>query len=216
MRDWLMMGGTVVWLCAGCGVVALAVFLERALHLHRARIKVDDFLRGVFNILRRGNIREATTICEETPGPVAFIAKTAILHRGDTREALRQALDDASLAEISRMERRLVVIATVAQTAPLLGLFGTLVGLAEMIIGIQNDAPLIQSVHVTAPLLKALASTAAGLAVAIPSYAAFNVLVVKIDRIVLDMERAKSELTAFFAGAATAPQGDGAQTGKDA
>jgi biopolymer transport protein ExbB len=114
------------------------------------------------------------------------------------------------------MERRLVVIATVAQTAPLLGLFGTVVGLAEMIIGIQNDAPLIQSVHVTAPLLKALASTAAGLAVAIPSYAAFNVLVVKIDRIVLDMERAKSELTAFFAGAATAPQGDGAQTGKDA
>ncbi len=209
MREWLMMGGTVVWLCAGCGVVAMALFLERALHLHRARIRVEDFLRGVFNILSRGNIREATAICDETPGPVAFIAKTAILHRSDAREALRQALDDASMAEISRMERRLVVIATIAQIAPLLGLFGTVVALSEMIVGIQNDAPLIQSLHVTAPLLKALACTAAGLAVAIPSYAAFNVLIVKIDRIVLDMERAKSELVAFFTGTSSSANNGG-------
>jgi len=191
-------GGIVLWLIVMLGLAALAVYLERALHLHRARIKSEDFLKGIVNILRRQNITEALTICEETPGPVAYIVKTAILHRNDSREGLRSAVDDASLAEISRMERRLVFIATVAQVAPLLGLLGTVLGMLEAVMVVQQQGPLVQSADILGGLLKALVNTAAGLAVAIPCYAAFNLLVVRIDSIVLDMERAASEIIAFL------------------
>jgi len=64
----------------------------------------------------------------------------------------------------------------------------------------QQQAPLIQSADLMGGLMRALVTTAAGLTVAIPCYAAFNLLVVKIDRIVLDMERAASEIVVFLTG----------------
>lgn len=195
----LKSGGPVLWIILGCGLTAFIVFVERSLHLHRARIKSDDFLRGIFNILRRGNVEEALSICDDTPGPVAYVVKTAVLHRED-KEAVRSAVDDAGLAEISRMERRLVVIATVGQIAPLLGLLGTVLGMVESLVVMQEHGYLVQHADVLGGLMKSLVTTAAGLTVAIPCYVAFNLLVVKIDRIVLDMERAASEIIAFLMG----------------
>lgn len=191
-------GGVVLWIILAAGLAALFVFIERGLHLHRARIKSDDFLKGIFNILAKGNIREALTICEETPGPIAYIVKTAIIHRDEQKDAVKQAVDEASLAEISRMERRLVVVATVAQMAPLLGLLGTVLGMTKFLMVMKVQAPLVQSADVVVSLMGALITTAAGLMVAIPCYAAFNLLVIKIDRIVLDMERAGSEIIAYI------------------
>jgi biopolymer transport protein ExbB len=196
--DLLRQGGGILWVILGCGLFAFGVFVERALHLHRARIKSEDFLKGIINILGRNNISEALTICEETPGPVAYIVKTAILHRNASKDDLREAVEEASLAEVSRMERRLVVIVTVAQIAPLLGLLGTVLGMLEFVIVLQSQGALIQSADIMSGLMKALIATAAGLTVAIPCYAAFNLLVVKIDRIVLDMEKAASEMVAFI------------------
>jgi len=194
-------GGPVVWVIAGAGVVALLVYLERSLSLHRARIRVDDFLKGIFNILRRGNAAEALTICEETPGPVAHLVKTAIIERDQDRDVIRSRVEDAGVAEISRMERGLVVLAAVAQVAPLLGLFGTVLGMVEALMAMQAQAPLIHSADVLEGALKALWTTGAGLAVAIPCYVAFNLLVAKIDGMVLDMEHTTSEITSFLAGA---------------
>ena len=196
-------GGPIMWVIAGTGLIASIVFVERSLHLHRARIKSDDFLAGIFNIVGRRNIAEALTICDETPGPVAYVVKTAILHRADDKESIREAVIDASLGETSRMERRLVVLATVAQIAPLLGLLGTVLGLFDALMPMQQESPLIHSPDVLGGLRVALLTTAAGLTVAIPCYAAFNLLVIKIDRIVLDMERAASETIAFLTGSRT-------------
>lgn len=203
-------GGPVMWLIGAAGVAALFVFIERSLHLHRARIRADDFLKGIFNIVGRGNITEAITICEETPGPVAYIVKTAILHRQDAKDAIQSAVSDASRGEISRMERRLVVLATVSQIAPLLGLLGTVLGMLKALVAMQSVAPLIHTGDVLGGLRSALVATAAGLSVAIPCYVAFNLLVIKIDRIVLDMERAASEMIAFLKGGWQ----DGAPEGK--
>jgi len=191
-------GGPVTWLIVASGIVALGVFVERALHLHRSRIRAEDFLKGIFNILRRGNAAEAVTICEETPGPVAYVVKTAILHRQDSREDMQRSVTEAGVGEISRMERRLVVVATVAQVAPLMGLLGTVLGLIEYAMVLQHQIVLIQAADVVGGLLQAMVATAAGLLVAIPCYVAFNLLVIKIDRIVLDMERAASEIQAFL------------------
>lgn len=201
--DILALGGPLMWIIMALGLLAFGVFIERALSLHRARIRAEDFLKGVFNILNRGNITEALSICEDTPGPVAYILRTSIQHRHASKEDLSRTLEEASEAEISRMERRLVVIATVSQIAPMLGLLGTVLGMMEGFLGMRAQAPLIHSAHLMDSILVALTTTAAGLAVAIPCYAAFNLLVIKIDRIVLDMEHARTEILAFLTGTRT-------------
>ena len=176
-------------------------------------LKIGEKGRGdvILNRQNSQSVEEALTICDETPGPVAYLVKTAIMHRQDSKDAMRDALEDVSLAEVSRMERRLVVIALVAQIAPLLGLLGTVLGMVESLLVMQQQAPLVHSADLTGGLLRALTTTAAGLTVAIPSYAAFNILVIKVDRIVLDMEKAASEICAFL----TSPRPGGKTEGEE-
>ncbi len=191
-------GGPVFWVIVFTGLASVAVFLERLLHLRRARIHYADFLEGVFNILAKGNVREAQALCDEAPGPVAHLMRMAITNRDEPREVLRQMLDNAGHAEISRMERRLGVLATIVQIAPLLGLLGSLLGVLETVLVLRSQAPLVQSVDVTGGLVRALVASIAGLMVAVPAHAMFNLLAIRIDRIVLDMEQASSDILSFM------------------
>jgi biopolymer transport protein ExbB len=200
----LAQGGPVLWLIIFCGIAALAVFFERLLHLRRAGIDPGDFLKGIRNVLGKGNAGEAVTICEETPGPVAALVRVAILHRHEARHTIREAVDTTGRAEISRMERRLATLATLSQIAPLLGLLGTVLGILETVLVLHDQVPLVDATAVTGGLLRALITTAAGLMVAIPCYGMYNLLVVRIDRLVFDMETAASEIVAFL----TASPGD--------
>lgn len=196
----LQQGGWILWAIIVAGVVASVVFLERAFHVHRAKIKTDDFLKGVCNILRRGNIPEALSICEETPGPVARMVRSAIMYRGKDSEMIERAMKDAGLIELSRMERSFAVLATVALTAPLLGLLGTVFGMIQTFLVIQQKAPLVHSGDLAGGMWRALITTAAGLIVAIGSYVGYNLLVGKVNAIALDMERSLGDMMGFFTG----------------
>ncbi len=191
-------GGPVFWLLVFLGIAAIIVFFERLLHLRRAQIDYDDFLKGVCNVLENGNVGEAMVICEETPGPVAAVTLTAIRHRNGSLEAMREAVDNKGRAELSRMERRLASLAVTCQIAPLLGLLGTLLGIIKIVRDMNEQAPVIQSTDLTAGLMYALLAAVAGLMVAVPCHVMYALLMVGIERIVLDMEAAASEIVAFL------------------
>src|SRR6266436_2909389 len=128
LRLFVANGGPVLWIILFASAVALIVFIERFLHCHRAQINSTEFLNGVRNVLKRDNIVEALSICDATPGPVARLVKTAILNRDHGRDRVREALEEAGLAEVPRLEEKLNLLATIAQLAPLLGLLGTVLG----------------------------------------------------------------------------------------
>ena len=193
-----LQGGPVFWLIVFLGLVATVVFFERLLHLRRAQIDYGDFLKGVCNVLENGNVDEAMMICEETPGPVAAVVLTAIRHRKGTHAAIREAVENTGRAEISRLERRLASLSITCQIAPLLGLLGTLLGLIRIVQAINAQAPVVQSTDLTAGLMQALVATAAGLLVAVPCHAMYSMLMVRIERIVLDMEASASEIVAYL------------------
>jgi biopolymer transport protein ExbB len=192
----LQQGGPVLWVILGACVVAMAAFVERGFHLHRAKIKSDDFVKGILNILRRKNIDEALAICEETPGPVARVVRTAILHRESKKEFMEEAVNDSGLSEIARLEARVGVISTVAQIAPLLGLLGTVLGIVTLLNDMHGSQ--WQHAEVTAGLGQALITTAAGLTAAILCHVSYNLVIAKIEALVIDMERAASEIRAFI------------------
>jgi biopolymer transport protein ExbB len=125
-------GGPVLWLLLIASAVALSVFIERVLHCHRAHINSTEFLNGVRTVLKRDNVVEALSICDATPGPVARLVKAAILNRDQGRERLHEALEEAGLAEVPRLEEKLNLLATIAQIAPLLGLLGTVLGFIQV------------------------------------------------------------------------------------
>ncbi|MBC8094556.1 MAG: MotA/TolQ/ExbB proton channel family protein [Akkermansiaceae bacterium] len=187
-------GGTVFWLILLVSAVAIVVFIERFLHYHREQINSTEFLNGVRNVLRRDNVVEAISICDATPGPVARLVKTAILNRDQGRERIAEALEEAGLTEVPRLEEKLNLLATIAQIAPLLGLLGTIVGLMGVFYKIQGDGLMAHATDLSSGVWKALICAGAGLAVAIPAHAGYNYLVSRVNSIVLDMERAATEI----------------------
>src|SRR5881394_4259596 len=164
-------GGPVLYLILLTSAVAVVVFIERFLHCHRAQINSTEFLNGVRNVLKRDNIVEALSICDATPGPVARLVKTAILNRDHGRERVREALEEAGLAEVPRLEEKLNLLATIAQLAPLLGLLGTVIGFMKTYLTMQNNGLNAKVVDLSDGIWKALICAAAGLAVAIPAHA---------------------------------------------
>ena len=186
-------GGLVLYLILFTSAVAVVVFIERFLHCHRAQINSTEFLNGVRTVLKRNNVVEALSICDATPGPVARLVKTAILNRDNGRERVREALEEAGLAEVPRLEEKLNLLATIAQLAPLLGLLGTVLGFIQTFYAMEQKG-LAHVGDLSMGIWKALICAAAGLAVAIPAHAGYNYLVSRVNSIVLDMERAATEI----------------------
>lgn len=184
----------MLWFILLISAVAIVVFIERFLHFHRAQINSLEFLNGVRTVLKRENVVEALSICEATPGPVARLVKTAILSRDHGRERVRESLEEAGLAEVPRLEEKLNLLATIAQLAPLVGLLGTVLGFIQMFIKMQNAGLNANVSQLSSGIWQALICGAAGLAVAIPTHAGYNYLVSRVNSIVLDMERAATEI----------------------
>lgn len=201
----LSQGGLVLYLLVLVSAVAIVVFIERFLHCHRAQINSLEFLNGVRTVLKRNNVVEALSICDATPGPVARLVRTAILNRDHGRERVREALEEAGLAEVPRLEEKLNLLATIAQLAPLLGLLGTVLGLMDTFTAIQNAGLHAQLRDLSGGVWKALVCAAAGLAVAIPAHAGYNYLVSRVNAIVLDMERAATEIVNIVAETSETP-----------
>jgi biopolymer transport protein ExbB len=187
-------GGPVIWLILIAAAVAIVVFIERALFCHRSQINSAEFLNGVRNVLKRDSVVEAISICDATPGPVARIVKTAILNRDRGRERVREAVEEAGLTEVPRLEEKLNLLATIAQMTPLLGLLGTIIGFIRVFMQLQADGLYAHIGTLAGGVWESLICAAAGIAVAIPVHAGYNYLVSRVNKIVLDMERAAAEI----------------------
>ncbi|MBQ4107632.1 MAG: MotA/TolQ/ExbB proton channel family protein [Lentisphaeria bacterium] len=191
-------GGPVMWPILAAGVIGLFVFLMKTVQFHREEINVSELVKGLVNVLKRDGLIEAISLCDNTPGPVAKVVGSVILalERGD--EDLRQAADEAYLQEMPRLERHLSVLGTIGYIAPLLGFFGTVLGMMASFRVIADT----ESVYLTASQLagavnSALLSTAFGLLVAIPCYLGYNYLVGRVNQFTFDMERAATEIIGF-------------------
>jgi biopolymer transport protein ExbB len=199
MPTLLAYGGLVIWLILIAAATAAIVFVERALFCHRSQINSAEFLSGVRTVLKRDNVAEAVSICDATPGPVARLVKAAILNRDKGRDRVRESVEEAGLIEVPRLEEKLNLLATIAQIAPLLGLFGTIVGFIQ-VFGNLQQAGLYAHIggddpnSLAAGVWKSLICAAGGIAVAIPAHAGYNYLVSRVNKIVLDMERAAAEI----------------------
>jgi biopolymer transport protein ExbB len=208
MLNWIQSGGPVMWIILAGGFIALVIFLERLFHLHRAQIKIDDFLYGITTNLKRGNHLEAIAICDQTPGPVAHLVRTAILNAEEQKEDLIKAIHQAGTQEIPRLERHTNLLITLAQVLPMLGLLGTVLGLLSMLVMLQQGTPLAEIGDLAGGLWSALLTTAAGLTTGIPAYTGYHFLIGRVESIALDMEHVSNEIICFLTRPQTGEQNE--------
>ncbi len=194
-------GGPVMWPIFLCSVFALAIILEKFWYLHKISIDTQEFLKRILDKMKHHDTKEALSICDNTKGPIANILKAGILKYDRPRPQIIEAIEDASLYEIPKIEKNLNALATIAHVSPLLGLLGTVTGMVRCFQTIQAKAT---SFHPVSPgdlaggIWEALLTTVAGLIVAIPTFIAYNYLVSRINHFILEMEKASTELVNFL------------------
>jgi len=191
-------GGPMMIVLAICFGIVTAIVCGRLFHFHRAQIDVHEFIRGLFNVLKRNRIAEAVAICDDTPGPVAHAVRATILHGDRDEMTMRRAADEVSYQEVPRLERHLRLLATIGYIAPLLGLLGTVSGLLGVFQEIEGKGTFVETVRLAGYVKKALLATGAGLTVSVIAVAAYNYLVGRVEAIVLDMEKATAEMVYFL------------------
>lgn len=198
----------VVAALAVLSVWSLAISFERLLALLKARQQSLAFARSVDASLREGEMRQAIEAARKYPashlgrivvaGLTTFEKKSVTLPPAAALEAASRAVERSILKITSELGRGVGGLATIATTAPFIGLFGTVVGIIHAFSGIAaTGAGGIASV--SQGIAEALVTTAFGLFVAIPAAWMFNVLTHRIARLGIEMENAASELRDLFA-----------------
>jgi biopolymer transport protein ExbB len=197
MWEFMQKGGPIMWPILLCSVFAFAIVIERLIHLRREQVDTKLFMEQISKSLKRNKIMEALELCERTKGPIANILKAGILKHDRPRNEIREAIEDAGIHELPRLEKNLPVLATIAHVAPLLGLLGTVTGMVAAFQVIESKASALNPVNpgdLAGGIWEALLTTVFGLCVAIPTFVAYNYLVSRVDGFVLDMERSATDL----------------------
>jgi biopolymer transport protein ExbB len=203
MSFWQMIvsGGPVMWPIILCSVVAFAAVLEKLIYFKSIKIDSQQFLGVILEQIKRHQIKEALQECDKAKHPMAHILKAGILKYDRPRSQIKEAMEDASLYELPKVERNLPALATIAHITPLLGLLGTVTGMVRCFQAISAKAATFNAVTISdlsGGIWEALLTTVAGLIVAIPVYVAYNYLVSCVNNAILEMEKASAELIKFL------------------
>jgi biopolymer transport protein ExbB len=177
-------------------LLGFVLFIERSLFLHKGQIGTQDFLSGIKNLVRKKRLVEALTLCEDTPGPMARIMKSALLNYGKSRETIRSAIQSAAIVEIPTLERRIGTIAALARVAPLLGFLGTLIAALQALYLLESfngDSGVLGRL-----LAEALITSASGLAISVMAMLAYHFLSGRVRALVHDFEWVGHDIHEFL------------------
>ncbi len=183
-------GGFMMYPLILCSLMAVGVIIAKAWTLFVAHRESQQLLEDIEELGVEGRLEQAIQRAEETPGPVAAILLAGlrrVRERRHTGADVQKAIDTTGKIELDFLERGLVVLATIANIAPMLGFLGTVIG---MILAFQaiEIAGQVEPGLVAGGIKVALITTATGLAIAIPVNVAYNFFVTRVDMLIADME----------------------------
>lgn len=189
-------GGFMMYPLVLCSMISLGVMIAKFFTLHIAHTGTTKVLTEVEELTRAGDITGALDVARETPGPAAAILMAGLRRIQDKKLAageLESAVATTGTIELGFLERGLVILATIANVAPLMGFLGTVAGMILAFAAIEA-AGNVDPALVAGGIKVALLTTAAGLVIAIPVNIAYNFFVTRIDRLIVDMEQGAQKI----------------------
>lgn len=179
--------GWPIWFLLIASVISVTVIIERLLYLRAARILPPNLLPEVIAVTRSGSVDAEVVERLENNSPLGRVLAAGMRNREASREVMKEAIEEAGRAAAHQLERYLTTLGTIATLAPLMGLFGTVIGMIELFgaTGGVGADPL----HVAHGISVALYNTGFGLAVAMPSLVFHRHFHALVDGFVIDMEQ---------------------------
>jgi len=185
--------GFMRWPLAACLVLGILVIIWKFFSLMAKSSATRKILKSVDELLAAQRIDEALEVTRESNSPGAKILYAGLERHEEGTERVMKAIENQGLIELSKLEKGIVVLATLTNVGPLLGFLGTVVG---MIMAFQSieAAGEVEATLVAGGIKVALLTTAFGLGIAIPMSIFHNYFVARIDGLVIDMEESAQKM----------------------
>ena len=190
--------GWPIWFLLLASIIAVALIIERFVALRRDKIVPPGLLTGVVNEYRQSGVNEARLNMLETHSPLGRVLAAGVRNAKNPREVMKEAIEEAGRAAAHDMERFLTTLGTIASISPLMGLFGTVVGMIEIFgsptASGNNPQALAHGISV------ALYNTGFGLIIAIPSMIFYRHFRAQVDSLLVEMELQAVKLVEMIHG----------------
>ncbi|MBO8459671.1 MAG: MotA/TolQ/ExbB proton channel family protein [Bacteroidetes bacterium] len=196
MNLWTMAtyGGPIMIVLALMFALAIYLFVERLVTLKKASKEDKSFMNRIKDYIHEGKIDSAIRLCHETDNPTARMVEKGISRLGRPMNDVLVAIENVGNIEIAKLEKGLVILATIAGGAPMLGFLGTVTGMVSTFYNMaQTSGGTIELGSLSTGMYQAMVTTIGGLIVGILAYFAYNYLVARIDAVMRKLETGTME-----------------------
>ncbi|MFH1825636.1 MAG: MotA/TolQ/ExbB proton channel family protein [Candidatus Firestonebacteria bacterium] len=180
-----------------CSIVAITFMIERWWYYRKCKIDANRFMEKVQNLVEQSAYNEAISLCDKTTCPLTLVIKVGIVNHKRDKEDISELMESKKMEERLKMERWLGILGTLGNTAPFIGLFGTVIGIINAFGALAasgSGGPAI----VAKGIAEALIATAGGLVVAIPCVMVFNYFMRKVKRMTTEIDVAMKRLLVYM------------------
>jgi len=191
MNLWTMAqyGGWIMIVLAVLLACAVYLFVERLVTIHKAQKEDKSFMDRIKDNIHEGKLEEALKLCHGTDTPSSRMVEKGITRIGRPMQDVMVAIENVGNLEVAKLEKNLVILATIASGAPMIGFLGTVIGMVQVFYNMSTSSSgVIELSALSEGMYQAMVTTIAGLIVGILCIFAYNFLVSRIDRVVRTLE----------------------------
>ncbi|RUT77947.1 MotA/TolQ/ExbB proton channel family protein [Ancylomarina longa] len=191
--DLAFKGGWIMIPILVLSAIAMYIFFERYYAIRKAAKKDSNFMNRIRDYIHDGKIDSAVALCDSNNTPVSRMISKGIKRIGRPLNDVNAAIENIGNLEVSKLEKNLPTLATVAGAAPMIGFLGTVMGMIQAFYDMSNAGNNIDISLLSNGIYTAMVTTVAGLIVGIIAYFAYNILVAKVEKVVFNMEATTTE-----------------------
>ena len=193
LLDLAMKGGWMMIPIILLSFVAAYIFIERFYVIRKATMEDQNFMNRIKDYINDGKIDAAMALCRSTDSPSARMVEKGIKRLGRPLQDINTAIENVGKIEIAKLEKGFPTLATITGAEPMLGFLGTVIGMVQAFYAMSQAGNNIEVSMLSGGIYTALITTVAGLSVGILGYFAYNTLVVRVEKVVFNLEATLTE-----------------------
>lgn len=184
----LLKGGWIIIPLALLSIIAIYIFIERYMAINKASKEETNFMNNIRDFMHDGKIDSAKALCKNNDSPIARMIEKGITRIGKPLHDVNAAVENVGKLEVSKLEKNVAVLATIAGVSPMIGFLGTISGMIRAFYNMSMAGNNIEIDMLAGGIYEAMITTLAGLFVGIIGYVAYNILVARIEKVVFILE----------------------------
>lgn len=189
----VLKGGWIMAILGLFSIIAIYIFIERYFTINKASREDRHFMNNIRDFIKGGKVDSALALCKSNTSPISRMIEKGLMRIGRPLNDINAAIENVGKLEVSRLEKNVAGLATIAGAAPMLGFLGTVIGMIIAFYDMSMAGNNIDIALLSTGIYQAMITTVGGLIVGILAYVCYNILVAKVEKLVYLLEARSTE-----------------------